>query len=270
MGNAATSRRSVSDPRVGRLGVLLIMGWMLAGCGASARKDVDLNTLEAKDEARQQELSDLFGPYDDDWVYQVQAGDQLEVVFFTHPEQNRFVQVRPDGRITMPFIGDVEAAGKAPADLATEIQTAYESVLIKPRVDVIVQELSAPIYVLGEVNRPGEFPYTRRVDLVQAVAKAGGFNDEARLSNLVVLRRARDGTGAVAILDFRSYMDQPDGPGNIQLRPFDVVWVPKSTLTRWSDASESMFRGVLNAQDVVLKGWTLVKFDDVYSRGVRP
>src|SRR6056297_1129040 len=103
------------------LGVILLG----TGCGASARSDFDLNRGQSTgpnaDEAEQvfaggtTELGS-----DEEWRYRIQGGDQLEVVFFTHPEQNRFVKVRPDGFVSLPYLGDVRAEGKSPEELAGE------------------------------------------------------------------------------------------------------------------------------------------------------
>lgn len=269
-------RRTPETPRRGEVsptvlwGLALLSGFLVA-CGSPAKRDFDLNTGQALEEERQDELAQLFfdPPGEETDTYTVNEGDQLEIAFFTHPEQNRFVTVRPDGRITLPYLGDVDAVGKTPPELAAELQTKYQEVLVRPRVDVLVQQLGAPFYVLGEVNRPGEYPYQRRLNILQAVAKAGGYVGGARLTTFVVLRRTPDGTGGVAaIFDFRQYMEDPSLPGNVEIRPYDIVWVPKDALTRWDEASSKALSGVLDAQQAVIRGWSLVNFDQVYKRGI--
>jgi polysaccharide export outer membrane protein len=270
--------RRPAKPREAR-GVSLMVVWTLAlaaalatGCGDPAKRDFDLNTGQALDDERQEELASLFlGPEegDEEPTYTVTEGDKLEIVFFTHPEQNRFVTVRPDGRITLPYVGDVVAVGKTPPALAAELQEAYQTVLIKPRVDVLVQEMGAPYYVLGEVAKPGEYTYERRVNILQAVAKAGGYVNGSRLSTFVVLRRTPDATGAVAaIFDMRQYMADPETFSNVRIRPYDIVWVPKDALSRWDDSTSKLFSGILDAQQVIIRGWSLVNFNKVYARGV--
>lgn len=254
--------------------VVLLAG-LFVGCGASAKKDFDLNKGEAKGD----DPAAASSVFDDAWVnpeaaegswqYLINEGDQLEVVLFTHPEQSRFVKVRPDGRISLPYLGDLEASGREPSDLSAEIQEKYAEVLVDPRVDVLVQEFGGRFYVLGEVNAPGEFKYERQLTLLQAISRASGYSDDARLNNLVLLRRDGQGRGFAAILDFRSMMQGKSKLGDIRLRPFDVVWVPKDNISRWDEFTREAFTGMLQGADVVLTGWSLINFSDVYERGNR-
>lgn len=248
------------------LGVILLG----TGCGASARSDFDLNRGQSTG-PNAGEAEQVFAGgttelgSDEEWRYRIQGGDQLEVVFFTHPEQNRFVKVRPDGFVSLPYLGDVRAEGKSPEELAGEVQGAYAEVLVSPRVDVIVQETGARFYVLGEVTRPGEYQYERRIDIMQALAQAGGYRDSARLSNIILLRKGQgDEKSFAALLNMREYMADDDRDASLQLRPYDIVWVPRSNISRWDNATEQALRGILLAEDVAISGWSLVNFEDVF------
>ena len=251
---------------------LALFLWVLlmAGCGASARSDFDLNqgrsTGPNTDEAERifaDQAANLTSG--DEWRYRIQGGDQLEVVFFTHPEQNRFVTVRPDGYITLPYLGDIQAEGKAAEVLADQLQDRYSEVLVSPRVDVIVQQMGARYYVLGEVSRPGEFAYARRIDILQALATAGGYEQSARLSNIVLLRKGEDGQKSfAALLDLRDYMAAEDREVSLELRPYDILWVPRSNISRWDNATEQALRGLLLSANVAIQGWSLVNFESVF------
>ena len=262
-----------ANPRNG-LRHLALLGALAfaAGCGASARPDFDVNagmpenveagTIEAE---RIRELFPLVGdPADSAWNYRIVAGDQLEIAFFSHPEQNRFVTVRPDGMIGLPYVGDVAAAGRMPGDLATELQEAYSEVLVSPRVDVIVQEMGARFYVIGQVTRPGEFVYDRRMDLLQALARAGGYDNSARLTNIVLMRTDLDGRTYAAIFDFRQYMETESRIGSLAVRPDDVIWVPRNSLSKWDVGSRQAFSGLQSMSRVAIDAWSLVNFEDVY------
>lgn len=248
-----------------------------AGCAAGARSDFDLNRDQATSEGKETaetasiQLGDVFPqlgaqPDSTSYVYRVREGDQLEIVFFSHPEQNRFVRVRPDGRITLPYLGDVTAARKSTTDLAREIQTSYRDVLVSPRVDVIVQEGGGRFYVLGQVRRPGDFPYARPLGLIEAVASAGGYDEKARLSHVVLLRRDDEGRTWAGIFDFRDFMDAETRVGNIAVRPDDIVWIPKSAISRWNDVTTQALGSILNSSDAVVQTWSIARFDDVYVR----
>lgn len=258
--------------------IAVVAALSLAGCATGARPDYDLNRGEPSSEGAESaetaslSLEDVFPRVGEAavdstaWLYRVQEGDDLEVVFFSHPEQNRFVKVRPDGRITLPYLGDVMASRKSTVELAREIQTSYADVLIEPRVDVIVQNMGARFYVLGQVRSPGEFDYERQIGLMQALAAAGGTNDKARLNHVVLLRRDDDGRTWAGIFDFREFMDAENRLGNIAVRPNDIVWVPKSAIARWNDATSQALGTILDTQEVMIDTWSLVRFDDVFVR----
>ena len=251
--------------------LFLALALVSAGCGSSAHKDFDLNRGEPTGpnaEVAAQAFADATNQgAEKEWRYLIQGGDQLEVVFFTHPAQNRFVKVRPDGYVTLPYLGDVRAEGKTPEQLAGELQETYAEVLVSPRVDVIVQEMGARFYVLGQVPRPGEFAYERRVDILQALAQAGGYTNSARLSNIVLLRKGGDSQQSfAAILDLRDYMASDNRDKPLELRPYDIVWVPRNNVSRWDVATRQSLLGILNGQDVVVKGWSLANFEEVFER----
>ena len=249
---------------------------LLAGCGGGARSDVDLNSGTAVDGGLTPEelaelesafpLMDSAGGGQARWTYHIGAGDQLEMAFFSHPDQNRFVTVRPDGRITMPFVGDVAAAGKAPEALAAELRVAYAEVLVAPRIDVIVQTMGSRFYVLGEVGLPGEFAYERPIDLMQAIAQAGGYRNTARLTSIIVLRRGDDGDAYAGVFDFRRFLDSETRISNIEIRPDDLIWVPRSAVARWDNAAKQSLSGLIQAETAILQGMTIARFDKVYQR----
>ncbi len=255
---------------LGKWAQCLAVSVLLAGCGASARPDFDLNRGEVA-EFGSEAAGQVFAPEDGEgteaeWQYRIQGGDELEVVFFSHPSQNRFVKVRPDGYITLPYVGEIKAEGKTPTELGGELMQSYASVLIEPRVDVIVQEMGARFYVLGEVSRPGEFPFERRINILQALAGAGGYKNSARLTNIVLLRRDPGGKNAfAAILDLRQFMDEEGRRPPIELRPYDIVWVPRSNISRWDNATSQLLKGVVDAENVAIKGWGLANFNEVYN-----
>ena len=250
--------------------------FLLAGCGGSAHPDVDMNAGTATEggltPAEMAELESAFplmgsaGAGRAQWTYHIGAGDQLEMAFFSHPDQNRFVTVRPDGRITMPFVGDVAAAGKAPEALAAELRTAYAEVLVAPRIDVIVQTMGSKFYVLGEVNQPGEFTYERPVDLMQAIAQAGGYKNTARLTSIVVLRRGEEGDVYAGVFDFRRFLNSETRLSNIEVRPDDLIWVPRSAIARWDNAAKQSLSGVLQAEDVIYRGLLVTRLDEIFQR----
>jgi polysaccharide export outer membrane protein len=244
----------------------------LGACGPSAYTDVDLTReMQPGAETELSPAAESFAdPGDaaaDAAIYRIGAGDVLEVVFFSHPEQNRFVTVRPDGRITLPYVGEIVARGMEPAALSDEIETLYAEVLVDPHVDVLMSQMGGRFYILGEVKLAGEYEYDRPITIMQAVAKAGGYTESARLTNFVLIRDDGEGGRYAAILNMREYMSSQDKYGDIYVQPEDIVWVPKDNISRWDNATGKALEGVLKAQDVIIKTMGIADFQNIYGRG---
>ncbi len=163
--------------------------------------------------------------------YRIQVGDQLAVKFYQNDDLNEVVVVRPDGRISLQLIGDVQAAGVEPAVLADRLQEAYASELTMPRPAVLVRRMASRVYVGGEVGEPGPVPLTPNLTLMQAVQQAGGFLETAHLSQVVLIRR-HPGSGEPVgyVVDMRPVIGGHDPTRDVPLAPYDVTFVPRSKI----------------------------------------
>jgi polysaccharide export outer membrane protein len=166
------------------------------------------------------------------------AGDVIEVRFFYTPELNVTQAVRPDGRIALQLIGDVEARGKTPAQLRQELLTLYEPQLKSPDVAVIVQSFyHRRVYVGGEVLKPGVVPMPGSMTALDAIMEAGGFRlPQAEFRNVIVIRYQDDHRYGYC-LDLKAALRGGE------IRPFyleaqDIVYVPQTRITdigQWVD-----------------------------------
>jgi polysaccharide export outer membrane protein len=121
--------------------------------------------------------------------YVIGPGDHLELFVWKEQEMTRPLQVRIDGRITVPLLGDLVADGKTPMQLASEISTALARYIEAPVVNVIVgQENSAKVYVIGEVKNTGPLSMTGRMTLLTVLAMSGGFAQFANTDSILVIR----------------------------------------------------------------------------------
>jgi polysaccharide biosynthesis/export protein len=158
--------------------------------------------------------------------YTVKAGDLLSISVWKEPDLTREALVRPDGSFSFPLVGEVDARGKTVADLNKTVMQRLAKYISDPVVTVTVQEVKGnKIYVIGQVNRPGEFVVNPSVDVMQALSMAGGTTPFASLGDIVILRRTSSGKTA---LPFR-YNDVARGKKleqNIDLQSGDVVVVP--------------------------------------------
>jgi len=121
--------------------------------------------------------------------YKLVPGDKLRIEVYKDPQLSQSVQVRPDGKITLPLANDVAAAGRTPSELRDAIVTSLKTYMSNPTVTVMVVETVPPIiYVMGEVNSAGPQPLVGQMDVLQALATAKGFKDFADTKNIVIRR----------------------------------------------------------------------------------
>jgi polysaccharide export outer membrane protein len=159
--------------------------------------------------------------------YQIGTDDVLTISVWHETDLSRNVPVRPDGRISVPLVGDIQAAGKTALELQGELKLALSKYIKSPEVTVIVSDIrSRRVNVIGEVTRPGTFPLTQSMGVLDALAEAGGLRDFAKKKNIYVLRVMPDGTRQR--LDYR-YLDVLKGNHDsqeIMLQTHDTVVVP--------------------------------------------
>ncbi len=160
--------------------------------------------------------------------YSLNPGDLVYVLVWNEERLSKEVLVGPDGQINMPLLGDVQAGGRTLPELERAIGEGLTRFMNEPpTVSVSLRQIGGnKIYVLGKVNRPGEFPINRPTDVMQALAMAGGLNPFAAENRIQVLRR--DASGEQKAIPFR-YRDVRRGrslDSNILLQSGDVIVVP--------------------------------------------
>ena len=155
------------------------------------------------------------------------TGDVLAINVWKETEISRSVPVRSDGRISLPLVGEVQAAGKTPKQLESEIKTRLKDYVSEPEVTVIVQEIrSQKFNVLGMVMRPGSFPLTKPMTVIDAIALAGGFRDFAKQKDIYVLRNAADGKQVRLPFNYKDVVKGHKPGQNVELESNDTVVVP--------------------------------------------
>jgi polysaccharide biosynthesis/export protein len=156
--------------------------------------------------------------------YQLSPGDKLRVEVYREAQLSQSLQVRPDGKVTMPLIGELMAAGRTPIELRNQITESLKEYVTNPVVTVMVVEATpATVFVMGEVLKPGPLALQSALTPLQALAMAGGFKDFAKTKDIRVLRR---GPSGMTTLKF-NYDEAVKGRGpTIYLQPGDTVIVP--------------------------------------------
>ena len=164
--------------------------------------------------------------------YIIGPEDVLEITVWRNADLSKVVQVRPDGRISLPLIGDVTAVGKTPTQLTADIMAKLKDYKETPSVAIVVREVNSyAIYVLGEVSRPGKYPLKSKTTLLQGITIAGGFRDTAARNKLVVFRFNANGNGSDKLKASYDDIVLRDGSQqNIELKPGDTIVVPSETM----------------------------------------
>jgi polysaccharide export outer membrane protein len=158
--------------------------------------------------------------------YMMHAGDELEVSVWKEVDLQRKILVRPDGKFSFPLTGEVQAAGRSPAEVRADIESRLKVYIPEPVVTVTVTGVNGNgIYVIGQVNKPGAFVMNPRLSVLQALSVAGGTTPFAKLDNIVVIRMS-GGTQRSLPFRYNKVSEGKDLSENIELEAGDVVVVP--------------------------------------------
>ena len=179
--------------------------------------------------------------------YRLRANDELDIKFLYQPEMNEHVPIRPDGKISLPSVGELAVVGMTPLELEKVIVEKSSTHLRDPEVTVVVTRLSEDrVYIGGEVMKPGFIPLRPDMTLLQAVLQSGGFKRSAKLESVLLLTPAAGGTFSAARVDMQQVVE--DGvPERIRLHPDSVVFVPQTWISEANDVVDMYVRGLFPA-----------------------
>lgn len=159
--------------------------------------------------------------------YIIGAEDVLAISVWKETELSRNVPVRPDGKITLPLVGDVVASGLTAKQLQASLEQQLKSYMENPQVAVIVQEVKAQQYnLLGEVQRPGAYPLGKPVTVLDAIALGGGFRDFAKTNKIYILRGSSSGARERIHFNYKEVIKGEKFEQNVALLPGDTIVVP--------------------------------------------
>jgi len=197
----------------------VVLGFALSSAAQSVASE---QTTAPAAPTEQQKLAAV--AHDD---YIIGSEDVLAVNIWKEPEISRTVPVRPDGKITLPLIGDIQAGGLTPRKLQDNIATGLRSYVSSPEVTVIVQEVkSLKFNIVGEITKPGSYPLRDATTVLDAIAVGGGLRDFAKGSHIYVLRSNSDGSHAKLPFDYKQVIKGKKLSENVELRAGDTIVVP--------------------------------------------
>lgn len=183
-------------------------------------------------------------------TYLLKVGDVIAVRFWGNEELDDEIRIRPDGMISLPFVDEVRAAGRTPAELDEALTELYIGELTTPQITVVLREAASErVYIGGEVGGQGIFELAGPVTLMQAIYGAGGFTDAARRRQVLLIRTTPEGRVARAI-NTLPIMDGSDPDSDIRLQASDIVFVPRTRITNVELFVEKYVTGLLPIRPV--------------------
>ncbi len=164
-------------------------------------------------------------PHDTSFV--IGNDDVLAINVWKEPEISRSIPVRSDGKISLPLVGEVQAAGRTPVVLEAEIASRLKNYISEPEVTVIIQQINSQKFnVLGQVVHPGLYVMANSPTVLDAIALAGGFRDFAKQKSIYVLRQNPDGTQSRLSFNYKEVVNGVNPAQNVKLQARDTVVVP--------------------------------------------
>jgi protein involved in polysaccharide export with SLBB domain len=208
-----------------------------------------------------------------DWAkvaeYRLQPGDELRLDFGFNLLENRYEtadqKVRQDGRITVFPVGDILAAGLTPTELDSSITRALRGELREPRVTVtVVRSSASTVHVLGRVEKPGSYAVEGMLTVLRAISLAGGFKDDAARNSVLVFHRQAESDVQVARVPVDRMLKGARLDQDYQLRPYDIVYVPRSTIGNVNVFSKQFFGEQGQMLSAIFIGWQLFHLDRIF------
>lgn len=207
-----------------RFSTALILLFALSGVAAQQKKDKSTTEQQAQpSQPAVEKVSTQSASPDSSYV--IGPEDVLDVSVWKEPDFSLTVPVRPDGKISVPLINDVQAGGKTPLELAATITDLLKKYLTAPRVTVVVKAInSRRVYIMGEVVRPGTIPLMGSMTVLQALSSAGGFTQFAKVKKVYLLRKEGNKQNAIPFNYNAAIKGATDQ--NFALQPGDTIVVP--------------------------------------------
>jgi len=182
--------------------------------------------------------------------YILGPSDVIEISVWNHPELTKTMRIRPDGWVSFPLVGELQAAGQGPADLANQIHQKLLSYFKDPQVSVIVNEYkSKSILVLGQVKKPGLYQYEGGMTAFEAIGVAEGYNKHAQLKSIVVIRNGYTAVPEFYLVNLYKAIHDGITQEDVFLQPRDIVYVPQNFFGNVADFTDYWMQRIKPAAD---------------------
>ena len=205
------------------LTLIFIIFIFCADCGGNKKTAPEEQVLLEKPQPFESIIAD----------YYLQPGDVISVTFFQNPELNESLPVRPDGRISLQLIDEVEVAGLKPMQVQELLDEKYTPYLKKPMPSVSIKSfVGQKVFVGGQVNAPGVVTIVGKTSVLQAIFDAGGVRSDANISDVIIISRGPDNKPVSREVNLKKVVKGKLPESDILIRPYDIIYVPKSGILK--------------------------------------
>lgn len=275
VGTETSAPRDGSRMSGGRSQRLLASLWILiflAGCGGGLSPAPPSEPPPAAPHATQSDAPagspGALQPEVD--AYRIAVNDEILVTVLGSPELSGTSRVLPDGSMTVPGVGPIFVLGRTVPEVTGKVQESLGTILRFPNASVAVSNFGPRrIYVLGEVGIPGDHEYHRGMTALGAIAQAGGFNNNAKRSSVVLLRRLGPNEAVAYRIDLRGPLEGKDLDKDLPIRAFDVIYVPKTFIASVNVLVDQYIRQMTAPFTLYIEGWQAFNIDRTNVRFIR-
>lgn len=231
---------------------------LIAGCGGGGGQPELLGGTPHAQPAEE-------APFE--YEYRLKPGDELRIVVVGQEGLSATIPVRPDGRVSAPGAGEIQAAGRTVPEVTEELRAQLRRLLRYPEVStMLVAHADELVYVMGEVETPGAKAYTPGMTTLHALASGGGPLRSGKLSSTLVLRRTGPSEMDVYRVDLEASLDGHAAARDLFLQPYDVVFVPRTLIADINNFMDQFVRQNVVPFTAYIEGWRAFHVDDIYWR----
>jgi polysaccharide export outer membrane protein len=232
------------------LTLLVLAAWMCGGCAGGSDRGAEIVDAPASESAPSQAV-----------LYRLGAGDRLHVSFLTDPTLHYVTPVSPAGTISLPSGDEIRVAGLTTGEVKQLVEEKMSTYLVDSTASVVIDNLAVqPVYVLGEVRSPGQVPMVNgRISAAMAIAGAGGLLSSGKPSSVVVVRSVGVPEATAIPVDMTKVLSGRDLSEDVQLSPYDIVFVPKSAIGKVAEFVDLFFSQLAPAQLFYLRGYDIAE-----------
>jgi polysaccharide export outer membrane protein len=210
-----------------QLGLFLVVfpGLLRAQASSAGQPDTSQSIAAAAPSSTQTEATPGNRPHAFGFI--IGNDDVLAINVWKEPDLSKSIPVRSDGKISLPLVGEIQAAGRTPFQLEQDIEYKLRNFITTPEVTVIVEQVNSKKFnILGEVAKPGSYSLSLASTVMDAIAASGGLRDFAKKTGIYILRKSPDGSQSRIAFNYKEFIKGKNQGQNIKLEPNDTVIVP--------------------------------------------